>query len=91
VPSGTYNVSDDEPLTKAEYGHAVATALGVKDPRLVPQAVVKAMGKKVDPIARSQRVSNARFKAASGWAPTYPSAREGWRALVEDEEVSSRG
>lgn len=91
VPSGTYNVSDDEPLTKAEYGHAVATALGVKDPRLVPQAVVKAMGKKVDPIARSQRVSNARFKAASGWAPTYRSVREGWQALVEADEVGSRG
>ncbi|OWY61802.1 hypothetical protein B7486_61840, partial [cyanobacterium TDX16] len=50
VPSGTYNVTDDEPLTRVGYAHAVAQALGVKDPRLVPQAVVKAMGKKVDPI-----------------------------------------
>jgi len=88
VPSGTYNITDDEPMTKAGYGHAVAEALGVKDPKLVPQAVVKLMGKKVNPIARSQRVSNGRFKAASGWEPQHESVFDGWPAVVAAIEGS---
>lgn len=82
APSGTYNVTDDLPMTKAGYGHAVAEAFGVKDPRLVPQGVVKLMGKKVDPIARSQRVSNQQFKAATGWEPEHESAADGWQAVA---------
>ena len=34
-------------------------------------------------LTRSLRVSNARFRAATGWAPHYPSAREGWIATAE--------
>lgn len=90
VPSGTYNVSDDEPLTKAAYGHAIASAVGVADPKPFPKVVLRLLGKKVAPISRSQRVSNLRFKTASGWAPTYPSASEGWAALASSE-ASSRG
>jgi hypothetical protein len=33
-------------------------------------------------LARSHRVSNARFKAATDWAPTYPSVREGFVEAV---------
>jgi hypothetical protein len=33
-------------------------------------------------LARSLRVSNGRFRAATGWTPRYPSAREGWRATA---------
>jgi nucleoside-diphosphate-sugar epimerase len=90
VPSGTYNITDDEPLTKQEYGHAIASALGVADPKPFPKVLLKVLGKKVAPISRSQRVSNARFKAASGWAPAFPSAREGWAAVVS-AEATSRG
>jgi hypothetical protein len=60
----------------------VAEALGVKDPHLVPQGVVKLLGKKVNPISRSQRVSNARFKQASGWTPRYEGVFDGWPAVV---------
>jgi nucleoside-diphosphate-sugar epimerase len=31
----------------------------------------------VELLARSQRMSNAKLKAAAGWAPKYPSAKEG--------------
>jgi hypothetical protein len=34
-------------------------------------------------LARSLRVSNRRFKEATGWAPRYPSVREGWPASVD--------
>jgi nucleoside-diphosphate-sugar epimerase len=83
APSGTFNITDDEPLTKDAYGHALATALGVKDPKLVPAGMVKLMGKKVNPISRSQRVRNTRFKEATGWAPQYPSVVEGWAQVAE--------
>jgi hypothetical protein len=33
-------------------------------------------------LMRSQRMSNRRFKDATDWAPAYPSAREGWPAVV---------
>lgn len=87
APAGLYNVVDDEPVTKAAYGAALAGALGVKPPRMVPQLAVRALGKRVAPIARSQRVANARFREATGWAPRYPSVREGWPAVVAAQEA----
>jgi len=33
---------------------------------------------------RSERVSNRRFRDATGWEPRYPSAREGLAALIGD-------
>jgi nucleoside-diphosphate-sugar epimerase len=33
-------------------------------------------------LTRSLRVSNARFRSVTGWAPRYPSAREGWMATA---------
>lgn len=43
APSGTYNVVDDEPLTRREWVDAFAAALGVKPPRFVLQ-VAKPVG-----------------------------------------------
>jgi hypothetical protein len=40
-------------------------------------------GDRLTSLTRSLRVSNARFRAATGWAPRYPSAREGWIATAE--------
>lgn len=77
APAGIYNVGDDEPLTKREFADAVAAAAGAPRPVLVPRAAVRLGGQKVAPLARSQRLSNARFKQATGWAPVDRSAREG--------------
>jgi hypothetical protein len=33
-------------------------------------------------LARSQRISNRKLRAASGWAPRFPSVREGWPAVI---------
>lgn len=78
VPSDLYNVADDEPLTRAEAGAAVAEALGVKPPRNVPaaaRAVMPASGKL---LMKSLRISNRRFKQASGWTPSHPSIKGSW-------------
>lgn len=82
VPAGTYNVVDDEPLAKADQDAALAAAVGVG--RLVPagRLLGRLGGSASAPLVRSQRVSNRRWREVSGWAPRYPSARQGWAATV---------
>jgi nucleoside-diphosphate-sugar epimerase len=79
APAGTYNVADDEPVTKARHVEIVAAAVGVRPwVRLPgPLSPLFARGATVG-LGRSQRVSNARFRNATGWAPRYPSVAEGW-------------
>jgi nucleoside-diphosphate-sugar epimerase len=81
APAGIYNVTDDEPLTKKEYAQAVGAAVGAKPWVDVPGRLARVGGIKTDVMTRSNRVSNAKFKEATGWSPCYPSAREGWLAM----------
>ena len=80
VPAGIYNVADDEPLTRAEAGAAVAAALGVKPPRSVPGPVRAALPRSGKLMMKSLRISNRKLKEASGWAPSHPSIRGSWFA-----------
>ena len=82
LPAGTYNVTDDEPLTKKAYARAVGAAVGKRPWLALPGRLIRLGGKKSGFMSRSQRVSNAAIKAASDWQPRYPSAREGWEAIV---------
>lgn len=78
VPAGIYNVADDEPLTRAEAGLAVAKALGVKPPKTIPaplRAVTPASGRL---LMKSLRISNQKLKAASTWTPVHRSIRDSW-------------
>jgi nucleoside-diphosphate-sugar epimerase len=80
APSGTYNVVDDEPVTRAEAGRIVAEALGVKPPRAIPKVVQAATPASAKLLMRSLRVSNGRFREATGWEPAHPSIRGSWPA-----------
>ncbi|MEY2446590.1 MAG: hypothetical protein QOH79_66 [Acidimicrobiaceae bacterium] len=82
VPAGVYNATDDEPLTKKAYARALGAALGKRPWLHFPGRLVRLGGHKSDFMSRSQRVSNASLEAASEWNPKYPSAREGWEAIV---------
>jgi nucleoside-diphosphate-sugar epimerase len=82
APAGIYNVVDDEPLPRRELAAAIAGALGVKPPRSFPQWLVPFMGSSARLLARSQRISNGKLRAMTGWAPRFASAREGWAALA---------
>jgi hypothetical protein len=56
-------------------------AMGYTNKRGAPySACFKSM---VEGPTRSLRLSNARFREASGWAPIYPSARQGWIATAK--------
>ena len=82
LPSGVYNVVEDEPSTRRELGDTIAQVLGVKSPRMLPAWVAKLAGPVGETIARSLRISNRKLRDAAGWTARYPNAREGWRAAV---------
>jgi nucleoside-diphosphate-sugar epimerase len=77
APSGIYNVVDDEPVTRREFYDALARVGGAPPPRFPPSWLWRLFGSVGETLARSQRISNAKFKAATGWTPRYRSAREG--------------
>lgn len=81
APAGTYNVVDDEPLSKRDYADAVARGAGRKRYVRAPGRLALLLGDNTTSLTRSLRVSNARFKHLTGWSPHYPSAREGWQAM----------
>ena len=83
VPAGAYNVADDEPLRRREYFDSLAAALGVAPPRIAPAWTARLLGSLGETLTRSLRLANGKLRAAGGWAPRYPSVREGWRAVLE--------
>ncbi len=82
VPAGIYNVTDDQPLRHREFVDALADAIGAKHPRLPPAVLANLGGSLGRLLARSQRISNRKLRDASGWAPAYPSVREGFPSAV---------
>lgn len=83
APAGTYNVVDDTPLTKREYAEACGAAVGRRIWFSAPGRLGLLLGDRLTSITRSLRVSNNRFRDASGWRPHYPSAAEGYRAMAQ--------
>jgi nucleoside-diphosphate-sugar epimerase len=82
APSGVYNIVDDEPLTKRDFADALAKAAGRKRYMRAPGSLALLMGDNTTSLTRSLRVSNARFRELTGWAPQFPSAREGLAAMT---------
>jgi nucleoside-diphosphate-sugar epimerase len=78
--AGTFDVADDEPLTRAQLAAALAAAVGRERLHRPPTPLLRlALGGRLGFLLRSQRVSNRRFADATGWAPRVRSAREGLR------------
>ena len=76
------HVADDQPLTKRDFAGALTAAAGVTPWVRGPGRAAALFGNRLTSLTRSVRASNSRFKAATGWAPAYPSAREGWKATA---------
>ena len=83
VPAGIYNVVDDEPMTRDAVASTVARLLGAKPPKFLPRWVAMLAGSLGETLARSQRVSNAKLRQASGWAPSTRNARVGLELVHE--------
>lgn len=85
--AGVYDVVDDEPLTRDEIKQIIARAVGRKRLIAPPTLAVRVVaGKDAMFAARSHRVSNKKFKEATGWSPTMRSAREGWERMMAAEK-----
>jgi len=78
-PGRTYHVVDDEPITYGAFMALTAAELGVGPPRRVPATLARLLAGRnaVDALLRSARSSNARLRSELGWAPRFPTAREG--------------
>lgn len=80
APSGVFDVVEDEPSTQRELRAALAAATGRRRlftlPRWLLRSALPAEIRSL--LARSQRVSNNRFRQATGWQPSVPDQRAGW-------------
>jgi len=83
APAGTYNVAEDEPATRRELAAAVGRALGKRISWSIP-GMARMGGAKTEYFRRSVRVSNRKFKAATGWVPAYPAPDLGWQQVVAE-------
>jgi nucleoside-diphosphate-sugar epimerase len=80
---GIYNVADDEPVRRREYFDLLAHELGLSPPKMPPAWTAKLFGSLGETLSRSLRISNRKLREQCGWAPKYPSVREGWHAVVK--------
>ena len=76
APAGIYDVVDDEPMTRGALNDLL---MGVAAKRSRLPSLGRIFG---GPAVRSERVSNARFKAASGWRPSMPGVRDGFARIA---------
>jgi len=81
APAGVYNVVDDTPLRRSEAARVLASAVGGPPAKLIPAGPLR-VSRRARVLTRSQRVSSARFRAATGWAPAYPSLADGLPAVL---------
>ncbi len=88
APTGIYNVTDDEPLTRGNAIEAFSRAFRTKKLYRVPHWTLRfTSGVPAESMMASQRVSNRKFEALTGWSPKYRSQIEGWRAESERWEA----
>ena len=84
APAGVYNAVDDEPLTRGEVATLLASTVGRRSVFVPPTWLARIVGgRAMEPLTRSQRVTNRGFRDATGWAPGMASARSGWARIRE--------
>jgi nucleoside-diphosphate-sugar epimerase len=82
APAGTYNISDDQPLRRAEWVDSLAAALGLPRPKPIPAWMVKLGGPTMRLLSRSERISNWKFRVAARWVPKYATVRDAWSGII---------
>jgi nucleoside-diphosphate-sugar epimerase len=82
APAGTFNVVDDEPLTKRDYADSLAEAARTRPWLRAPGRAALLLRDRSTSLTRSLRVSNQKLRGATGWAPRHGSARDGWIATA---------
>ena len=82
--NGIWHIVDDEPVSVRALLETIAERLGAPCPRRVPVWLARLVAgeRAVAYFTRSTRTSNARFRRDYGWAPKYPTYREGLEQVV---------
>jgi nucleoside-diphosphate-sugar epimerase len=81
VGPALYNITDDEPAPMRDWLPGLAAAVGAKPPRHVPTWLAGLlMGAMLPVMTQARGASNAKARKELGWAPQYPSWREGFPA-----------
>ncbi len=85
--SGVFDVVEDDPATQRQMMAALAKAADRRRLHRLPRWLLRlALPRDLRTLlARSQRVSNARFRDATGWAPTVANQQEGWLRMAASE------
>jgi nucleoside-diphosphate-sugar epimerase len=88
VPAGTYNVVEDDPMRRGDWTRSLASAAGIPVPKPIPAWVTAIGGSMLKLMSRSERVSNRKFRDASGWAPKYAKASDAWGDVLRSLSVA---
>jgi nucleoside-diphosphate-sugar epimerase len=84
-PSGIFDVVDDEPVRQHQLKTALAAAAGRRRVLSLPAWFAQMMaGPAAEVFTRSLRISNRRFREATGWAPEVRNAIEGMARASTD-------
>ena len=77
APSGVYNVGA-EPVQRHDLVQGYADAVGVESGAFIGPFGRWLIGPRLEPLARSLRVSSDHFAAQTGWRATRPKFDAGW-------------
>lgn len=82
APAGAYNLGDDQPCSQNSVIEEACRLLGTAPPPLVTldEAGLSPMARGF--YAENRRVANRKARRVLGWAPRYPTYREGLRAIL---------
>ena len=81
---GIWHVVDDQPVTAAEFFGRFARVIGAPAPRRIPLWVAKLLlgSAPVNAMTTSMNTGNAKIRRELGWAPRWPTFREGLDEMV---------
>jgi nucleoside-diphosphate-sugar epimerase len=82
--SGVWHIVDNELVQVRTFLKEFAARMGAPEPRRVPVWLARWLAgeQAVEYFTRSTRTTNARFRRDFGWAPRYPTYREGLDRII---------
>ena len=91
APSGLYDVVNDEPITQSALHDALAVAVGKRRLLALPKWLIRTIGGPTGAtFGRSLRISNRRFREATGWAPSVHNGRVGLARIAAERKAPPR-
>ena len=84
--AGTWHVVDDQPVKMCDFLPHLAELIGASPPMKAPEMMVRIVaGNEVtDYLMANTETSNAKLKRELGWAPQYPTYREGLAQVIAE-------